>query len=151
MTNQELFDECVGHVLRQGRPGADHPSGYLGCMYKTPQGNCCTVGGPLVKRGLYREEMEFNSVSEVLFETADLTMGENLLRDALTAWGVKPNQIPLLKDIQRSHDAAAKMTGHDTDDVIFIAAFKDKAHRVAIAHELNALVFDTFNAGEPAC
>jgi len=152
MTNQELFDECVGHVLRQGKPAISSGSPF--CYYQTAQGNCCAVGGPLVKRGLYREEMEFNVITSGLFTKSDLCLdeGEILLRDALTAWGVKPDQIPLLKQIQVAHDEAAKSEpGQDVADDVFITVFKGKAHLVSIAFELNTLVFDTFNQGEPAC
>jgi hypothetical protein len=150
MTNQELFDECVGHVLRQGKPGVDTDVDYLSCNYKSPQGTCCAVGGPLVRRGLYESAMEGNPLSADILAGSGrfLEHGRKLLREALLTWGVVDEQISLLRAIQVAHDTAAKLSKYKSQD--FVTSFKFHAHGVSIQHELNALIFDTFSAGEPA-
>ena len=57
-TDQEIFDACVGHVLRQGEPAVLRGGNGSACRYLTDDGCSCAIGGPLVAAGLYSPEIE---------------------------------------------------------------------------------------------
>jgi hypothetical protein len=147
MTNQELFNECVGHVIAQRLP-AFEPGGPVGsCCYLSSSGLSCAVGGPLLRRGLYHPEIESAFVAPWLYY---LTMNEaeTALAQALRAWGVDPTLLDLLAEIQSSHDDAARDSHNLLKTVeasdraeqhvrLFQREFKARARAVALNNQLD--------------
>lgn len=132
MTNQEVFDECVSHVMRQGKPAFSKArDGRIACDYLSKDGRSCAIGGPLVARCLYAKEMEGTTVRALLRRKAKATLGGAALAAALDAWGVSAGQYRLLDRIQAAHDDG--VTGAD-----FIPQFKHAVSRIARFYRLNA-------------
>lgn len=124
MTDQELFDECVTHVIRQGEQAAE----YARCVYLTDGGLSCAVGGPLVARGLYSVLLEGASICSL--RNGGTTAADRVLELALDAWGVCPGQYLMLQSLQRAHD----ITGYEGG---FVAAFCFLAKGIAAELKLN--------------
>ena len=127
MTDQEIFDEVVTHVIKQGEQAFEYQS----CVYLTEDGLSCAVGGPLVARGLYTPYIVGATMYQL--RNGDRTTAARALEAALDAWGVLPGQYLLLQDLQQAHDGAQEP---------FITEFRSKARRIATLHSLNTLVLD---------
>jgi hypothetical protein len=138
-TNQELFDLCIGHVLKQGEPASAGNS----CFYQTPSGRGCAIGGPMAAEGHYNSVIEGLGIETLMdrlresrtpYAYAPLTDKHVTLIELLTAFGVDEDQFPLLSSIQSCHDQSAHL---DTDPARFITYFKERAHQTANRFGLN--------------
>lgn len=146
LTNQQIFDQCCAHVLKQGEPSINRGGG---CEYLGESGLSCALGGPIVATGGYDKRIEGQVLSPRLFVTKDgseLGTAQSLLRVALTAWGVGARNIALLRQIQDCHDEVAKATSkydglsYVVDKKAFVRAFKRRASAVAGQFKLESSV-----------
>jgi len=62
MSEQELFDEIVANLLKQGKPSISDKGQ---CYYRGPEGLKCAVGW-VISDNEYDENMEFKSVTDLL-------------------------------------------------------------------------------------
>lgn len=131
MNDQELFDEVVTHVLKQGEQAAEEGS----CVYLTANGLSCAVGGPLVARNLYTPDIYGATVRGLRAgRQADCYVA---FEAALDAWGVCSSQWLLLQKLQQAHDKA----GHNNLPP-FIEDFRIRATNIAAEHKLNTKVLE---------
>lgn len=121
MTDQEIFEECVLHVLKQGAPSVKGEE----CRYLSDGNLSCAIGGPLVARGLHRPSIEGCIPSMEKHDDAD-----GHLARALSAWGVESDQYPLLRAIQKTHDDNAS-------SMHFLHDFHASAMNVANFYDLD--------------
>lgn len=133
MTDQELFDECVSHVIMQGKPAYWHST----CQYLTLDGLSCAVGGPIVKRKLYRSIIEstvvYNLTPEGLYAQAAPASWNSkykVLKEILGQWGVQEDQYQLLTNIQQAHDRNAS-------EFDFMSRFKSSCRETASYYKLD--------------
>jgi hypothetical protein len=93
MTNQEIFDKVVNHLLTQGKPAMEDGR----CKYRAAGGLRCAVGC-LIPDGVYRPSFEGISVDSVPI----------LL--ALSEVGIPRNgdTTELLRKLQRTHDGVCE-------------------------------------------
>lgn len=92
MTNQEVFDKAVKHLLTQKKKSTKGPDSSI-CRYRGHNGLKCAVGG-LIPDALYQKNMESLSVQGLFFGN-DYPEIQSLFE------GVNMN---LLKQLQRIHD-----------------------------------------------
>lgn len=100
VTQQQLFDKIVMHLLTQGKPAT-----ILGaCYYRTSAGLSCAIGC-LIPNNLYRLELENTSIHGVIsmLEKPDMYTQEEL--DEFKAIGITPENAGLLSLLQDTHDA----------------------------------------------
>lgn len=131
MTNQEIFDECYKHVVKQGSPGYDYVN--RACVYDK-DGVQCAIGGPLKARGLLKCDYMTEMVPTTPEEFSHRLGGKPSITQALAEWGVKPEQTRVAHDIQVAHDNAARLSQHDS--CAFIPYFKENMQEVATKHRL---------------
>lgn len=89
MTNQEIFDKSVSHLLKQG---AKSKSGIM-CKYRASDGRMCAVG-VLIKDEFYDPQIESETVRNELVRNAFKLSGVSVRGMAST----------LLGDLQELHD-----------------------------------------------
>lgn len=117
---QEVFDFAVSKVIEQGAPAISE----RGCLYRAPHGRKCALGH-LIPDSLYNDSFE------------DVTAEGLLLSDEkyyCAALAVSlARYIDLIRDMQETHDGAAK----DTESVAdFLDDFRHRAEAVAKYHGL---------------
>ena len=87
MTNQELFDTVVNHLVAQGRPAMDNSSG--DCFYRDGLGRKCAIGC-LIPDDKYHTGMEGRAVISC--------------PDVAGAAGLALDQLDLARALQTVHD-----------------------------------------------
>jgi len=108
LTLQQIFDEVCSHVIAQGEPAIHHGT----CQYLTDQGTSCAIGGPLVKRGLYKPQMEETRYYH-LNAQGGYVLDTGLLPDALREWGITDGDATkLVSMLQSNHDKASDQVRH---------------------------------------
>jgi hypothetical protein len=63
MTDQQVFDTVVKHLLTQNKRSADHTI----CLYRGPHGSKCAIGC-LIPDELYQPWMELTQLIEIVVE-----------------------------------------------------------------------------------
>jgi hypothetical protein len=114
VTAQEVFDQSVGGVIRQGRQSMETPKGEsVRCLYRDPQGGACALG-QCIPDSMYDRGMEDNDAQGVV------------------DGGYMPisleRHLPLLNELQSAHDGGP---GNDWLDYFKLAA-KDIAHEFGL-------------------
>lgn len=61
MSYQDIFDKVAKHLLTQGERSE---SGFIGCVYRTPNGMKCAIGC-LIDDEIYTPEIEGKSVDQL--------------------------------------------------------------------------------------
>jgi hypothetical protein len=88
--SQEVFDQSVGGVIRQGRQaGEKDPAGYIRCLYRDPEGGACAYG-QCIPDSMYDKGMEQHNADEL---NSKGWVPESLKR-----------HLPLLIELQNAHD-----------------------------------------------
>lgn len=123
-TAQEVFDQVVGGIIKQGVPAKNH----IGrCLYRTPSGLACAAGQLLTD------------------EEVTLIGGPDA-----GSWrymhSVKTNKIPakhvdLVQELQVCHDEASDKSANDMM-YSFMAAFKASAVACAAKFSLDASIIN---------
>jgi hypothetical protein len=114
VTAQEVFDQSVGGVIRQGRQSV---GGDGMCLYRDSQGGACAYG-QCIPDSLYTPDMEHNGITSLA--DVDVEIPESLVP-----------HLDLLEALQLAHDSDLGpfySTWLDT--------FKSRAGRVANRHNL---------------
>ena len=105
MTEQEVFDKVVNHLLEQ-----KYQASYEGaCVYRAPDGASCAVGC-LIPDELYDEEMEGSS----------LHLPDDKLVAALEELDLWQHR-KLLKDLQEVHDSVPEEYKFRLEDFEYVA------------------------------
>ena len=87
MTEQEVFDKVVNHLLKQNKKAAKFPNPYRSeCMYKNSEGLKCAVGC-LIPDDKYQPYMENMRSDEILNEI-----------------GLEKLNINFIDELQKTHD-----------------------------------------------
>jgi len=130
---QELFDECVGHVLKQGRAAVVESFDDSGavvtssCVYLSPDGLSCAMGGPIVKRGLYEPWMEMKTIEHEALSKVRWALG---ITDG--------TMLALARKLQSAHDEA--QSEGERFGCNFLDSFRVKAENVAARFGLSAAI-----------
>ena len=114
VTAQEVFDQAVGGVIRQGRQaGEKDPAGFIRCLYRDPEGGACALG-QCIPDSMYDKGMERHSAVELNAK----------------GWAPKSLQphIDLLMQLQDAHDSE-----HRTHPGQWLRGFRVRA--MEVAHE----------------
>lgn len=120
MTDQEIFDTVVSHLLQQGKPASDGDY----CVYRTTDGLKCAIG-VLIPDDEYIPTMEGCPLSD------DIPDSE------INKWVASnyPNQFELLVALQTLHDKGPNVRGNsnpkDWDNYI-----RENAYIIATEHHL---------------
>lgn len=121
VTKQEVFDTVVNGIIAQGGPSIVTPEISIRvCRYRSDNGRKCAAG-ILIKDEHYSPDLE------------GWTAAYSPVIKALTLSGLHQGSIPLVRDLQNSHDNVSNLT---MDDEIFIREFLRRAHAVAEYHGL---------------
>lgn len=139
LTDQQIFDQCVSHVLKQGIPSVN---GDGRCFYSY-RGRHCAIGGPLAKIGAPLSKMEGCTVSDLSAGAFQSRVKVDLFREWLAKWGADSSQFDLLDAIQDSHDKASNYkAGNCVHDPDFLTEFRARSWRVAVKFSLDPAVLD---------
>jgi len=114
VTAQEVFDQSVGGVIRQGRQSVE---GNGMCRYRDPQGGACAYG-QCIPDSLYTPDMEGNTITA-------LADGGFEIPESLVP------HLCLLTELQLAHDSEL-----EPPDSIWLDTFKVRAWHVANRHNL---------------
>jgi hypothetical protein len=114
VTAQEVFDQSVGGVIRQGRQSVDMTGeASVRCLYRDSQGGACALG-QCIPDSMYDKGMEDNDAQGVVDGGY---MPESLER-----------HLPLLLELQNAHDTNRSNEWLDN----FKSATKDIAHEFGL-------------------
>src|SRR5690554_5370121 len=117
MTNQEIFDQTIRHLIAQGRPAL----GPSDCAYRSVDGLKCAAGY-WIKDEHYDPELE------------DKTLSNPVVYGALLDSGFPEESLPLLHTLQVLHDSSPNW------DSAF--SFKDVASLIARKFRLSPSILD---------
>ena len=115
VTAQEVFDQAVGGVIRQGRQsGEEDEAGFFRCLYRGPLGGACAIG-QCIPDSMYQRHMEAHSADEMNNK----------------GWVPKSLQthMALLRELQDAHDSES---GHEMVANLWVELFKARAKKVAV-------------------
>jgi hypothetical protein len=114
VTAQEVFDQSVGGVIRQGRQSVE---GSGMCRYRDSQGGACAYG-QCIPDSLYTPDMEGQAAHALV--DVDVEIPESLVP-----------HLDLLIALQLAHDSEPGPA-----DSIWLDTFKEKARNVANRYNL---------------
>lgn len=113
-TLQEIFDLCVGHIIKQGEPSFDTNDGK--CYYTHPtKPHLHCAAWPMLKE--YSPDLEGYGASEFAICEA-MGLAQN------------SDEVELVAALQKAHDCAARSN-------MFVEDFKRSAASAAFAFRLN--------------
>jgi len=121
MTDQEIFDKVVRHVIEQGKKSRNETRGGT-CRYLSDDGSKCAAGC-LIKDGMYQPEMD----------RWTMLAGE-LQRTYPDAVEYNSSQSKMVRALQIAHDQAVEKddTGNISSEV-FVSNFKTIASAIGTA------------------
>lgn len=102
-TYQEIFNEGLVHMRKQGHPAVRRSSGSIFCCYHGPAGNC-VIGGVVTKEAAEKFERYGKRVS--LSGVAVSRLPEELMYESFGR--ISKNDIRFLSDLQSCHDKPIK-------------------------------------------